>query len=534
MKKLSIPLLILVFSVPVFAADAKKDIKFPKGKVESVYEACKDVLLVDQNEYEKNKQEWDKASAACGQPIRTTKDVAWNDFNPLVDTLKFLPLAQKVTEKVKKTLEENKLYADCTALCFKGASACDAKFSPDKKDIQCDQRKKEVVESMKVNARKIRIEHALSRPDNLDINNVVSRVKTDPERFINLNLRDFDTIQTDPTPFGGDKLTAREIAEAKRRLAREHKMILEQSKQYEHNANWLPVTLMNNFERHKEKYRSLIYAEAPVFAYVGKPAKIVDGEATWNDKDIAKAYEKISEAASKSIEEVKKTLKENTLEFSRANGDAIAASLYSMVPFTTNKHDLLYYMSMKGQVEEVLKQDPSLCGIANTIAQRSSKKQIENTGVIVAASLGTGLIGRPLGAIFNVGRALTGAEAIALTGSALGGYSLAEAQKKYVNVDDEATAGIRKGEELKEARDERNMALALSPVDAVGGVALAKGLKAGATTAKVASDVVRHGAYTALQNQMAKDLPEVAILMKIICSQSGLEKKSLMPLTPVL
>lgn len=469
----------------------------PEGKIETPYEACKNILIVSEKKYQESKTNWDLIEKKCNMKIQFANDIELTSINPLKEGVQYLSFSVKVVEKVIETLQKNRRYVDCSSSCFQGRITCPA--SENEKVVQCSERKKEIQEGMKVLSRKIKMELALSDDApgllNLNIRNVLS---VDKSKFINTNLRDFEIGM--PNPVGRIDLSERELKEAYRRSVADRKALEDEykAKGYNNYSDWMSVKLMEKFDEHRARYRGLIYEEAPIFSVIERPVKMEKGDDPfWSDAQVAKAFLKLSENIKMTEEKVNKSLKNSTLEFKRITGEALKN-------FLTADKDLLYYIGMKNQVEEVLKNDPAFCAIATSMEARLHTKELQNAGITMAATLASAHVG---GALLRIGMAVTAAEATGITGMALGGAFIADSFRQYnvttieaatisgLGADKEGKA-IRKAEEITQTHDGLKMSLMFAPIGTTGGWSVGKIL------------------YSSLSKQMQKDLPEMAILMK--------------------
>lgn len=497
-------------------SSAAENPKLPEGKIEAPYEACKNVLIVSKQKYLENKINWDQVEKKCKTKIQVIEDVGFSSLNPLKEGIQYLSFSQRVAQKVIDNLKKNRIYAECSASCFAGAFACNS-TRENKKPIKCSERKKEIQEAMKVVSRKIRMELALSDDApgivNVNIHNSLQFSKDEyhKDKFINTDLRDFEAGM--PNPVGRIDLSERELKEAKRRVAFDHKKLEEEFKEkgYTNYSDWMSVKLLEKMDEHKARYRELIYQEAPIFGVIDRPSKMEKGEdPVWGDAQIAKAFLKLSENTKATEEKVNWSLNNSKLEFSRASGEALGKWISNLAPRTQEKNDLLYYIGMKKPVEEVLKEDSSLCGVATTMEARLHTKEMQNAGVTLVGSFaGVGLVKGASAVstnVFRIGRALTGAEAAGITGMGLGASFLGDSFRQYNTAVTEAETlsglggdkegkVIRKSEELTLARDSVKMSLVFAPLDVVGGWGVGKTL------------------YSSLSKQMAKDLPEISSLI---------------------
>jgi hypothetical protein len=488
-----------------------------EGKIEAVYEACKDVLLVSEDKYEKDKNNWDQFEKACNTKIQLVKNIGISSLDPLKEGVQYLAFAQKVAQKIIGTLAKNRDYARCSSRCFSGALECASTYQ-NKKIVKCSERKNEIKSAMKIFGRKIRMELALSTdaPDLVKVTSLnaleFSKNEKLKEKFINTNLRDFE-VGT-PNPVGRIDLSERELIEAKRKFNFDLKKIQEE---YEGKTNisyadWVSFKLMANMEVHKERYRELLYQEAPIFGVIDRPIELEKGkDPVWSDAQLAKAFLELAKNAENTEEKVFWSLKNSKLEFSRNSGEAALNWASNLAPGSKEKNDLLYYIGMKNPVEEVLKEDPSLCAVATNMQARLQSKEIQNTLATVGGSIGTSILAKSVSAVsgnfIKVTRALTGAEAAGMTGTGLGAISMSDSFRKYHSVLEEAETlsgldgdkegvSIRKSEEVVAAKDGAKTSLVFAPINAAGAWGVGKIF------------------YSALSKQMGKDLPAVGDLLK--------------------
>jgi hypothetical protein len=478
----------------------------PAGKISSPYEACKGMVIVSKDKYLENKAQWDKIENVCKAKILLSTDSGFTSLNPLKEGIEYLSFAQQVANKVILNLEKSRNYAECTASCFKGAKTCVAPKSSEKKTVLCSERKNEVAAGLKVYTRKIRMELALSNDASGIVNvNIRNVLNVNKENFINNNLRDFE-IGT-PNPVGRTDLTERETKEAMRREARERQAYEDEykSKGYKNYSDWMSVKLMKRFDEHRDRYRQLIYEEAPIFGVIDSPKQFDSrNDPVWSDEKITEAFLKLADNSKTTQEKVKWSIEKGKLEFSRASGEAVGRWMTSLVPGTKDQNDLLFYIGMRNQVEEVLKNDPALCGIATAMETRLHSKEMQNAGITFAATfIGSSLLKESSAFIFHIGRALTGSEAAGLTGLALGATNISDSFRQFNSAKTEAATlsalgGAEEGKSLRTAAEVANAKeqVEVSLVFATGGWGLGKSL------------------YKSLSGQMAKDLPEISALAK--------------------
>lgn len=507
----------IIHFILVLSSLAHGNSKTPEGKIESPYEACKNTLIVSQEKYTENKKDWDRFQKECKTKIIEAQDIGITSLNPLKEGVQYLSFSQLVAQKIIVNLKKNQAYAECSAACFSGATTCPSHSSETKAPVNCSDRKKEISTSLKGFSRKLRMELALSTDApgivNVNVLNAVrfSKDEYHKDKFINSNLRDFEAGL--PNPVGRTDLSERELKEARRRLANDHKMLEEDFKKTGHKnySSWMSVKLMEKMDEHKARYREIVYQEAPIFGVIEAPKMEKGKDPVWDDEQIAKAFLKLSQNAKTTEEKVNWSLKNSQVEFSRMNGEALGKWLSNMSPGTKEKNDLLYYIGMKNAVEEVLKENPSMCGIATSMEARLHSKAMQNDGIVLVGSLAGGGITKGVSKvgtdIFRIGRALTGAEAAGITGMSLGASFLGDSFRQYNATVTEAqtlsglggdkeSEALRKSEEVTLARDGVKLSLLFAPLDAVGGWSVGKTL------------------YSTLSKQMEKDLPAMSSLLK--------------------
>jgi hypothetical protein len=511
--------MIFLISFIISTTYAAEKPPMPQGKIDSPYEACKQFIIVDKNEYQKKKVDWDKYEKSCGQKIIQAQNFGVTSIGSLQKSMENYDFAGKVANKVLESLKKSRQYAECSSLCMNpGAKSCPADLSPDKKIVDCELRKKEIKEGMNVNTRKIRMALALATdaPGLLNVN-VRNVLQVGHEKMINTNLRDFE-IGT-PNPVGRTKLTERELSEAHRRIASERQKLEQEFKDrgLKYHGQWMSLKLMDRFEEYQKKYRQLIYEEAPIFSVIDSPVKYDDrNDPVWTDAQLKKAFDKLVENGKKTEEKVIWSISKGQLEFDRYNGEALGHWLKNLSPGSTEEHDLLFFTQMHNQVEDVLRENPSLCGVATSLYNRFNSKETQNGVLAFAGSIASlGVVKGAVSAssrVFNIGRAISGAEAAGLTGLAMGSVYLGDSFRQYSSAVEEAAtksgvggysegSTIGSAQKVEDARDNVKMSLMFAPLDIHGApVAMLGGWGAGKVF------------YSSLAKEMAKDLPEAATL----------------------
>lgn len=460
-----------------FILEAHAQTNLPKGKIESPYSACKDVLLVDEESYQKYKDQWDKTARECQQKLIPTVPVGFWDFaNQFNDHAQYVKFAQEIAGRVKENVIRNEAYLTCTALCFEGKTSCDEK-RPDKKITNCAERKRSIIENMKVGARKARIELALSRNSSgmfaVNPNNVLT---LDDNQLINTNLLDYEVV-TDldavPDPVSGGPLTEREIAEARRRLELDKKKFQDETKGKNLSAPTLKMARYKKIEEHQRKYRETIYEHYPLLAAI-EPAKIKDGEASWTDKQYADAARELAENAKNSLKTVTRSIKDARLEYSRINGEALDNWLMSINPWNPDQNDLLYYQRMDKVVEAHLKERPELCGVATSLYQRLSSKTQQNAAAGIGATfvgIGMKVAGTLLQGTEKAAKAIGFVSSTSgVMSNVLGAGLILDAYQGYETAIADTSLGLRKSKDIDEARTKLQLTVVATTIGAVGSI----------------------------------------------------------------
>lgn len=459
----------------------------PEGRINSPFVACKDYIVVDKTKYQSNQKKWDDFAKECNAKVLPGDAAGFTSMDPLKEGVQYLEFSQRVAKKVLENLEKNRKYADCSFVCFSGGSFCHPSMTIDNKQVSCADRKKEVLEGMKVKARKIRLELAMAHEGHgfvsTNMHNVLSR---DSKSFINKKLVPFESFT--PFPVSKIELAPFEIKEAERRWAKEKKEIEASVKAMNTKlpAEITAQRLMENFDEHKSRYRSLIYEEAPIFSVIGDAKKYEGTDPVWEDTQVAKAFQKLSENAKVTKEKVAQSIANGKLEFSRQKA---LGNWFKGFSEAGQDADLLYFVGMKSQVEEVLKEDPSSCALATSMVNRLKSKDEQNVTFTLLASVGTGgtfkLTELATKGTLRVTAAITGKAVTGVVGIGLGasylGHSMGEYHDKLRETAtgsglNEAVEGVtlRKDRDVEKARDAYENALILAPIDGAIGVGTAK------------------------------------------------------------
>lgn len=469
-----------------------KNSSIPDGRLTSPYEACRNEVIVSEENYKKNHEQWGEFGSKCKTNLNITPDIGITSLNPLNEGIKYLNFSQQVATKVISTLEKSRSYADCSASCFKGAKTCTPDGKIETEVINCTDRKNEINEGMKVYSRKIRMEMALSSDapglQNVTVHNVLELSKNNSAKFINTNLRDFE-IGT-PNPVGRNHLKEYEVKEAKRRVDKEIKDLEDEYKKsgVTHYYEWMTMRLMNRFEEHQARYRQLIYEEAPIFGVIDSPQKFNEhNDPVWTDAELASAFQKLSNNSRLTQKKVEWSKQNGKLEFERSNAEALKKWVTSFDSDRKDSNDLLFYMKMKNQVEEVLKENPGQCGVATAMEARLRSKEIQNAGAVIAASVGTSFVGKFASGTFGALRALSSAEIVSTTGLALGAGYLGDGFKQY-NLqttmaqtksglsNNKEGKSLASAEEIENSRENIKVALMTAPIDFPAASLIAKKL----------------------------------------------------------
>jgi GGDEF domain-containing protein len=458
--------------------------QLPEGSIESPFKACQNEIIVPVEKYQKNSDQWNAFESKCKIKIRMSKEAGLDSLNPLNEGLKYIEFATKVAQKVEANLVKSRKFADCTAICFQSADSCQKTNVPNESQIDCNTRKKEILDRLKSYSKKIRTELALSRPYSgiVDVNirnvlNIANDKIDKKEKLINSTLQDFELAT--PNPLGIADLNDFEKKDAEKILDNEIKKIDEDSKimGIKNIEDWKSIKLMERFNAHQEQYRQLIYEEAPIFGVIEKAKKFDDqNNPIWSEEQIANAFLKLSQNAKLTEEKVIWSQKNAKLEFNRENSEALRKWLFSFNSKNNDTHDLLFFMGMKNQVEEVLAHDPASCGVATAMGLRLKSKELQNQGITLAASVASSFIGRIAGGAFGLMRSLSAAEIANSTGLALGSAYLGDSFRDLNSKTSEAqtTSGlggnkegskIRSVKEVDDAREHLKLALMMAPLD---------------------------------------------------------------------
>jgi hypothetical protein len=485
-----------------------------KGYVQPLFNSCKEIILVNKDDYESNRSSWVEFEEKCHKKIQVVVNAGISKIDPLKEAPAYLNFATTIASKVIENLIKNQRYAKCSALCFSGHSSCPKNLNDDLNEVNCLKRIVDIKKSMNETSKKVKSELALTSDApgllNVNIQNVLS---VSNEKMVNTNLRDFE-IGT-PNPIGRIDMSEEEIQAAKKIIEKEKAdLIIEMKNKKITNTNeWLSIQLMNRFENHRNKYRELIYIDFPLFGVIDRPTKLMKGESPeWSNDQYKEAFLKLEKNSSITIDKTNESIKNARLEFNRANGEALKKWISSFAPGTKEKTDLLYYIGMTPVVEEYLKDHPESCALATTMKERLESKEIQNSGSSFAASLlvsgalkgVSSLTG--LGNIFRIGRALTGAEALGLTGLGMGSINLADGfndlaiNKSEVlsksGLSNNEGKSIKSIEELNDKRESVKLSMTFLPIDLVGGWGAGKTI------------------YQSLGKKMLKDMPELNSIMK--------------------
>lgn len=438
----------------------------PEGRLDTPYKVCQDMLIVDEEAYKKNHAEWDKFADKCQQTLLATPDVDTSDIFSILNHVKYKDFALKVATEVKKNLARQKNYYECTAKCFEGGTSC----KEGTEVIKCSDRKKELLDKLAVDARRARIQLALTRSssDLFDINPNNIMTLTEDQR-INKDLKEFELIG--PISVGLSKLTDREIKEAKRRLKADDEAVKKEAKERGllDNKQYVAVNLYRKTEEHQRLYHDIVYAQAPILSMIDRPEEFIDGVPKWSDKSLAKAANDLVRHAKSTQEMVDMSIKSEELEFSRQNGDAVRFGIISRLPGTTPRKELLFYLGMKGAVEEVLKKNPADCGLATTMYKRLVAKDTQMaylSGAVSVAPLVLGFAGKFVQGAGKAAAAISAVQSNWVVGIGMAAAFPIESSIKLNSTVKEAAMGLRTGEEVHQARSQLKLATAMTFVNA--------------------------------------------------------------------
>lgn len=492
------------------------------GIIETPYSACKDELIVSKEKYQENEQKWKEWESKCHRNIQVAEEAGITRLGSLNEGVQYLNFTTKIAKNVMSNLDKSLKYAQCSQACFKGATNCNAELTDNNKSVSCADRRAEILHGLKIVSQKLRKELALANvAPNFVQKNIINFLFQEDDKHFNKNLLDIDL--TTPNPVGHSEMQADELQEARNfvkneraKVEEDYKKMLTQDKVNDTpklHQSWVGKKWMDQIDKrkveHQERYRQLVYEESPLLSVIEKATKFENGaNPVWTDKQLADAFFKLSTYAESTKKSVQESIDSKKLEFRRDNGDALIAWIKQLKPGLNDHNDLLHFMGMTNQVEEVLKNDKSLCAVATTLSGRLQSKDIQNNAVVFAASFVAGaptkILSRGGAALFKIGRALTGSEAASLSGLAIGGTYLADSFRQYNSTVSEATNGLKNAKDIDSAKTNVGLNLVFAPALASGGWGLGKTL------------------YSSLGKKMAKDLPEVASLLeKGVTNQSA-------------
>jgi hypothetical protein len=510
-------LIIGLLFLPLNKGHAEDFQKFIDQEVESPFKACQNITIISKKDYSDNKSKWDSIKNKCHLDIQLIDDAGIKNLNPLKEGIEYLNFSQLVANRILLNLRKSQDYATCSSLCFSGQEYC---MQNDEK-ILCMKRKKEIIDSLKQYSKEIRKELALANDSNSFINvNIYNAATISMDHFVNNNLRDFDL--TTPNPVGRNDLSQKEYLQALKTIKDEREVFEQEAKKKNviYYREWMSTKLMKNMEDHQAKYRSLIYEHAPIFGVIDHAKNFdIENNPVWSDFQIKTAFDKLKENAILAEKKVNWSIANGKLEFKRSNGEALKKFTESLLSKKNEDNELLYYIGMKNQVEEILKENPSKCAIATAMINRIESKDLQNNGVVLISTLGAGTLlrGASLATtnVFRIGRALTGAEASALTGMSLGSITLADSINKYNIVVNEAETSsglnrlkegvpLRSEPEIKSQKDYALTSTLFFPIDIFTGYGFGKKI------------------YSSLSEKMFSDLPE----LKSIIQKSNLDELS--------
>jgi len=438
--------------------------------VESVYEACKGVALIDNDDYVKNKNYWDNAIQKCG--AEQIQIIPKNGFlvSEIHNATKTLGFLQDLGKKTKEALDKNISNMEKVAACFISVSS------------ECESIKDQVkalVKKLQPEARKALAiaggsagpyvfneidEHGMPSPN--DILKIPATKKMVAKEL-------GDGITSSLLPEKLEPMTRSERGQAEEFVAKYASDL-----NREVNAGKLTAyEAANKFEQmkaaQKMQYIDLLQ-QAPVLAYLGTTK--ISGVA--GDKAIAKSIEKLLENAKKERDRIAKVIAEGKVEF-----DSYSDEMGNVNATKRSKSDrsktMLDFMTYTPMVEEMLKNDPMLCSTAEGLAKHVEKAQLRNMagvmGGIVAGALVAGVAFPPSLAV--LGTTLSGGQLAALAlGPPIGlGFvahdwmNLNKAkQAAWTNIGLEGDQSVAKTEKVEEARSDLNWSVALMPLDFAG------------------------------------------------------------------
>lgn len=464
---------------------AGRAVKIEDDVVQSPFKACQGVVIVDRDKYKRNESKWKEWEANCNgkRSVQLTgledkRNAVAQLVDPLQESVQYLDFTKSVVEQSLAGLAKSRAYAECSKRCFSDPKAsCETEEKQVKKVIACSTRIQEVRDGLNTYSVRARVELALAT-DNLKARNInASNIMSTPtEDLLNHDMRGF-TLTGVANPFQGVKLLDREKKRASEIWEKEKKAVIDEFDRKHPKSSMRNAAISNlladKLAEHQMKYARIVYEEVPIFGVIEKPSKYDDtGRPQWTDEQIAQAFGKLIENADKVRPEMQADMGRGKLEFDRYNLEAVQKWFANSLPGSFAERDLLSYMALTGQVNEVLKKDPSKCGIATTLINRIGTKDLQNMGMSFVATGGVmGVVGKGGAAAATAsqaGRTIAATMKVFGTGLVMSSPYMFEAFKKPEDIyeqmatrsgvggDQEGTA-LRTVEDLEQAQSGRTM-----------------------------------------------------------------------------
>lgn len=545
---------------------------------ESPFEACKDVPLISNKDYLKNKEFWDQARVQCEElDVQILPDTGF--INTLVgklgeqdDALRSIEFLKRVGDRTAKYMQTNNEITEHLVHCAKKDKAWfDSQRAKAKTEEERDFYDYSSCDGVMQKARK-QINDAASRARILVGLIAEQRKELAPWRKIGDKLRGAVgaklTIETqEPT-----EAEKKEIA----RLAEQHKKDLAahlNEKVGPLKPDAPPVEQENHFvataveegkfntDAYLKTWDELlgIIQQVPILGYL-EPKDVVREESYTNefgvpstyierekgkfgpegagDDDIARAAEQVLKNGIETRNEVLKILADGAKTEGRAGRG-------TKVKYTEQQRlDKMFELMKYGPVaREILKEDPAMCQTATGIANHISNTELRNNVALMVGMLGTAGAAAVIGPAALAGTAVAAAATPALLATGVGvGFSAYLGVQDYQRYADskrrtfsvvETDGVLAKGSEpqravadVKEFDQYRNnlaLALALSPLDLVG-----SGIFMGAAGLTVGKFLEGPGARAALTAALrAKGITQIDVdrlLKNLVSSDPAIAK----------
>ena len=462
--------------------------KLEDDVIVSPLQACKGVVIASGKAYEQNKERWQQWEKDCnnGKSIQVT------NIDSLTEAPMYMDFARSVTERTIQVLDNNRKFLACNQDCFSGkAQSCDVEEAGKKVTYVCEDQKKAVARQLQGLSLRARMELALSGGHLGYADSGATYIHNLAEdKRINSKLASTSFLH--PNPFEGSALTERELTRIKRVLRQDKESVeaewdsVKGKTRNDIQGSFLGNKSRQKMEEHQVKYARLVYEEVPILAVIDKPKSYEDdGRPNWNDDQLAAAFGKLVDNVDRAKARAQRALERGKLDFGFF--ERAGRGTAELVKAMDEENDLVYYMNFRGVVEDLLKKDPSKCGVATAMLERIGEKNLHNTLGITAAVAGTTMaLGPLLGAAGYSGAAAFLSTAPGLLSSGMvfgGGLALNELRKSFsIEAESSTRSGLggqediplRKVEDIEESQS-AFLTSAVFSIATPGAIGTAKG-----------------------------------------------------------